>query len=74
MAATDVGDARHMVAERNKPFITGYDSAALSASLKALIADGELRHRLGRDNRERAQAEYGLEKMLASWHALYEDE
>ena len=45
--------------------------AALAAALSSLLADPQLRERLGRANRQRAEAEYDQQAMFAAWYALF---
>ena len=71
---TDVGDIRQMVSEPNRDFIVDRNNeAALAAKLDALLRDGQLRTRLGRANRAKAQAEFAFERMAESYASLYEE-
>jgi L-malate glycosyltransferase len=71
---TDVGDIRQMVSEPNRDFIVDRSNeAALAAKLDALLRDGQLRTRLGRANRAKAQAEFAFERMAESYASLYEE-
>jgi L-malate glycosyltransferase len=71
---TDVGDIRQMVSEPNRDFIVDRNNeAALAAKLDALLRDGQLRTRLGRANRAKAQAEFTFERMAESYASLYEE-
>lgn len=70
VAATDVGDVAQMVATPNQSFITALDDAALADALGRLVADPELRRRLGIANRVRAVAEYDQAAMFAAWGRL----
>ncbi len=72
VAATDVGDVRTMLAPDNAAFVVpATDAAALAAALSSLLADPQLRERLGRANRQRAEAEYDQQAMFAAWYALF---
>jgi glycosyltransferase involved in cell wall biosynthesis len=72
VAAPDVGDIRQMVAEENRGFIAVPDSAqALAAMLAELVADPELRARIGAANRARAIALYDAARMVAQYRAAY---
>ena len=66
-----VGDVRAMLAPANAGFIVpAGDALPLAAALAALLADPPLRERLGRANRQRAEAEFDQESMFTAWHAL----
>jgi glycosyltransferase involved in cell wall biosynthesis len=72
VAAPAVGDVMQIVAPENRPFITATgDETALARALETLAKDAALRKRVGSANRERADAEYGEAKMIASYRALY---
>jgi glycosyltransferase involved in cell wall biosynthesis len=67
---TDCGDSTRIVGE------TGWvvpvrDSAALAASIQAALRDPAGLARRGRAARARAEAEFGLDRMLARYAALY---
>ena len=49
------------------------DAEALGRAIVRLLADRDLATRLGRGGRQVAQARYGVEEMLASISALYEE-
>jgi len=72
VAAPDVGDVKAMVAEANRPFIAapGSDSA-LAEAIGALVADPQLRARIGAANRARAEAEYDEAAMVAAYRRTY---
>lgn len=70
--ATDVGDVRHMVDEKNVPFVFPVDDeAALQGGLLKLLTEPELRSALGRLNRDRVLVEYDLKKMVANYDVLF---
>lgn len=72
VAAPDVGDIRHILAEPNRALITPPGNCqALGAALAALAADPALRARLGVANQSRARAEFDFAAMLASYEAVY---
>lgn len=72
IVAPRVGDVGAMVASENGPLLTGAgDEAALTASLLQLAGDAEMRHRLGLANRAKAQAEFGDQRMIDRYRALY---
>lgn len=72
VAAPDVGDIRHMVAEPNREFIAAPDdAAALGQALVRLAADGGLRAQVGAANQARARAEYDIAAMEARYRHVY---
>lgn len=72
VAAPAVGDVLQIVAPQNRPFIAPVgDEAALARALEALANDLALRKTVGDANRARADAEYGEERMIASYRSLY---
>ncbi len=72
VAATDVGDVRHMLAADNDPFVGPRDAGALAASLTSLIANPPLRARLGAANRAKARHAYDQEAMFAAYAVLFD--
>jgi len=73
-AGTDVGDTRSVVADENKRFIVPVaDSAALTGTLRALLADAALRAKLGAANQAKARAEFSIDTMIAAYDRLFED-
>lgn len=70
VAAMDVGDIANMVAPENGPFVVA-DEAGLADALGALVADPDLRARLGAANRRRAQRDYAEQVMVDAYAALY---
>lgn len=71
--STDVGDVRAMVAAENRPFVRPpEDETGLAAALARLVADADLRRRVGAANRARARADYREADMVARYAALYE--
>lgn len=71
IASLDVGDIRLMVAEEARTYVTGRDTAALAASLRALLNSSYVRRKCGEANRTLAKNEFGDAKMLASWKNLF---
>ncbi|HEX4742249.1 MAG TPA: glycosyltransferase family 4 protein [Caulobacteraceae bacterium] len=59
VAATGVGDVRHMLATENQPFVCDFDETALAEALGRLLGDATLRRKLGVANRRKAEATYG---------------
>ncbi len=73
IVAPPVGDVPTMVAPENAPFITEHlGEVRLRDAMQALIADPELRRRVGAANRAKARAEYDERQMIARYAALYE--
>ena len=73
VAATDVGDIRHMLSAGNGQFVvpTG-DEGALKTALLTLLEYRDLRHGIGASNRAHARSTYPLETMVARYDALFE--
>ncbi len=70
VAATAVGDVSAMLAASNQPYAVSCDETALGAALAQMAADAALRLRLGTDNRARAAAQYGQDRMVERWGEL----
>ena len=74
VVATDVGDVAAMVSTANRPWIvTGRDVGAFARAIVALIGDRARRTEVGSSNRAKAEAEYGVERMVESYRRLYEE-
>lgn len=74
VVSTDVGDVRLMVSDENRAFVTPPgDEAAYAAALRSLIEDGALRARLGAANAQKARAEFGLDRMIEAYRALFHE-
>ncbi|MEP6245457.1 MAG: glycosyltransferase family 4 protein [Marinomonas sp.] len=72
VAAPDVGDVAHMVAEENAPFITvAGDMDALAHSLLELAKNEPLRRSIGAANQAKAQAEFDEAVMIDRYKRLY---
>ncbi len=71
VASVDVGDIAIMVAPENRPYVQGRDDGVLAASLRTLLADRDLRARLGAANAARARGEYEETTMVAAYDAIY---
>jgi len=70
--ATDVGDVAGMVAEDNRPLIVDpADEAAFTAALDTLADRDDLRREIGLANREKAEALYDEQAMIAAYAGLY---
>ena len=74
VAATDVGDVRHMLAPDNATaeLVTQRDDAALAMAIGRLAEDAALRARLGQANRARAEAEFDQRRMFDAYAALFD--
>lgn len=73
VVSTDVGDVQNIVSAPNQPFIVpATDEAALSSALGQVCADLALRRTLGSANRALAGQDYGEDRMIARYAALYE--
>ena len=72
VVATDVGDVRMILAEENRTFVHPVtDIARLTASLGAIASDPGYGRKLGAANREKAIADYPLDRMIASYRQLF---
>ncbi len=71
VAATDVGDVRRMVAEDNRPFVVGKDTAALADALSALMAAPSRAAAIGAANARRARETFDQSLMFAAYDSLY---
>ena len=72
MVATRVGGVPELVEDR----VTGFlvppeDPDALAEALQKLIANPELRRRMGRAGREKALREFTLDRMLQETERVY---
>ncbi|MEX6724867.1 glycosyltransferase family 4 protein [Parapedomonas caeni] len=69
---TDVGDIADIVATENSPYVVpATDEAALARGLERLLADAELRHRIGNANRVRVESQFSQQRMVESYRAIY---
>jgi glycosyltransferase involved in cell wall biosynthesis len=74
VVSTDVGDVRRMLPPSGKDWVVPPDDAtSYSLALQALLADHELRARLGADNRRHCVNHYSLERMLNAYVTLYRE-
>lgn len=72
VVATDVGDVADMVGQTNRQYVTPVeDERALTGSMVALSTNSESRRALGLENRSKALAEYGLDRMTRRYDALF---
>jgi glycosyltransferase involved in cell wall biosynthesis len=75
VAATDVGDVKRMLSPENACYVVSPDNeAALTTAIHCLLKDRELAGRIGRANRERVRAEFGLEVMARRYEKLYAED
>ncbi len=72
VAAPPVGDIAAMVAAENAPYIAPHHGELwLRDALQALVADEQLRKRVGAANRAKVRAEYEESAMIAAYRRLY---
>jgi len=72
VVATDVGGVDELVVDGETGFlIRGLDPEAAERALLKLLADGELRRRLGEAGRKRAREKFSLEEMVRRYRELY---
>ena len=72
IVSTDVGDVRAMVAEPARPFVVPVsDEATFAARLGELVADQDLRARIGAANQALAVADYDEDVMISRYAKLY---
>lgn len=73
IASTPVGDVPLMVSAENLPFMAeNAHEVHLRDAMQPLVADAELRARVGAANRVKAQAEYDEALMIRRYAELYE--
>ena len=74
IVTTDAPGCREVVRDRvNGLLVPVRDAVALAAALKKLIDDVELRRSMGEQSRLRAEAEFGLETVIAQTLAVYRE-
>jgi glycosyltransferase involved in cell wall biosynthesis len=72
IVTTDTPGCRDVVRHGDNGLLApAKDAAALTAALRALLADPALRARMGRRGREIAEAEFSLERVTAATIAVY---
>lgn len=74
VAATDVGDLRHMVAEENRPFVTGKNMTKLSWAILGLLDDPVRAAAIGAANARRARQLFEQKVFLAQYQRLFDGE
>lgn len=74
VVATDIGDISAMVGSANRSFIVpSNDDAAITAALRALVADKAKRDTLGQANRRRAEECFAESAMIERYGRLYRE-
>lgn len=74
VAATDVGDVRHMLAPSNRALIAAADDErGLAAALARLAGDPALRHQLGQDNQAHVRETYPWRRTVEAYDAVFAD-
>lgn len=68
--STDVGDIARMVSPENRRAVVA-TMAAFEQELETLLAQAELRRRLGKANRTQCERQYSLERMAEQYWSLY---
>ncbi|MCC7047620.1 MAG: glycosyltransferase [Alphaproteobacteria bacterium] len=71
VASVDVGDIKIMLSEANRAFVTPVDDGSLADAISALLADPDLRRRIGAANAQKARREYDEDAMVAAYDELY---
>jgi glycosyltransferase involved in cell wall biosynthesis len=71
VVSTDVGDVTGMVSAENGPYVTPRDASALAAGLFRLLSDPAAASQIGAANRTKACRDYGEDRMVAAYDALY---
>ena len=70
VAATDVGDLRHMVAEENRPFVTGKNMTKLIRAILGLLDDPERAAAIGAANARRARELFEQKVSIAQYQRV----
>lgn len=71
IVSTDVGDVKTMVSTNNKPFVRDRDAESLAADICHLLSAPEVAKTIGRENKRKAQTEYGVDHMVAAYDQLF---
>lgn len=75
VVATDVGDARRLVQEGRTGFVVPRgDAEGLADRVARLVEDPCLCRRMGEAGRERAEREFGLDRLVDETLAVYRSE
>lgn len=72
LAATNVGDVRHMLAPENSPFVVEKDAQALADALLVLLADPVRAKAIGTANARRVGESYEQAIMFSAWRNLFD--
>ena len=72
VVATDVGDVRSIIGDTGMVISVG-DEQGLVDAIRGLIADASRRQRLGQAARQRAEARFGLSRMVDAFADVYND-
>lgn len=72
VAATDVGDVRHMLAPENAEFVVPIqDENALAEGMERLLRERVLRRRVAAANQARVRGEFAVDRMIEQYDLLY---
>lgn len=71
IVATNVGDIRSMVAEKNKPYVAGKEANPLAENLLGLLAAPALMKEIGEANHKKVREEFELQKMIEAYDTLF---
>jgi glycosyltransferase involved in cell wall biosynthesis len=72
VAATDVGDVRHMVCEENRPFVVTPEAPALAEAIITLLDNPNRARLIGEANARRARGGFDQSQMFASYRTLFD--
>jgi glycosyltransferase involved in cell wall biosynthesis len=72
IAATDVGDVRHMLAPENHPFVVDKNPRKLADAILGLLGDEGRREAIGTANARRAADAFDQSRMFAAYRALFD--
>lgn len=73
VVASGVGGVPELVVHGESGFlVAGHEIAAAVPFISRLLADGDLRHRLGRNAADRARSLFSLERMIDQYEAEYD--
>ncbi len=71
VVSTDVGDVTAMVATENRALVVPRDASALAEGLLRLVINPDAASQIGSANRIKACRDYGEDRMVATYEALY---
>ncbi|MEA3350334.1 MAG: glycosyltransferase family 4 protein [Chloroflexota bacterium] len=72
LVGTDIEGCRMVIEEgRNGFLVPKGDASALAAALKKMLADSDLRQRMGRESRQIAETNFSQEAILEQYLAMY---